>query len=223
MLVIEKFPFHDEIYDFDCGHTSLLSVAEYWTRKPVDRTCLFSLGEHVENRMQSTEHSGKKTIEEGLSPEGIIRCAKHFGLTGELINNSSFQNILYFLKQGVPVICGCVVQVPNDEHYTDNIAIDPNGKRINGQVLFDSKGRRLLADPKLAKKSEIRLFATHYLVTIGYNQKREEVIVSDPNRFDPYVHLPSKDFEWSRRINPHISGLIIPLWPKGYELNKKPH
>ena len=84
---------------------------------------------------------GGSSIKKGTPIKGLIKAAKHFGFKSFSKKNSSFSDIKYFIKKGIPVIIDWFLE--DEGHYS--VVVDINKKSI------------VLMDPSLAGKRKIAL------------------------------------------------------------------
>ena len=79
--------------------------------------------------------------EKGTSMKGLAKAAKHFGFRTFLKKNSTFNDLRYFIKKGIPVMVDWFLE--DEGHYS--IVVDMDRKNI------------ILMDPTLKGKRKIPL------------------------------------------------------------------
>ncbi len=75
--------------------------------------------------------------EKGTSIEGLIKAVKHFGFNVFVKENSTLNDLKYFIKRNIPVIVDWFAE--DDGHYS--VVVDINKKNV---VLMDPALRKIL-------------------------------------------------------------------------------
>ena len=92
-------PYRRQIKSF-CGPASLKIVLDYYGVSVTEK--------------EIAEVAGA-TIEAGVSPEGLVKAAKHFGFNAFLKEGSTLYDLRYYLDKKIPVIVDWFWE--NDGHY----------------------------------------------------------------------------------------------------------
>ena len=105
-----------------CGPASLKMILDYY---------------RVSVSEQDLAKAAGATKEKGTSVQGLIKAAKRFGFKVFLKENSTLNDLKYFIKRNIPVIVDWFAE--DDGHYS--IVVDINKKEV---VLMDPALRKIL-------------------------------------------------------------------------------
>lgn len=113
------------------------------------------------------------TREAGASPEGLVKAAEHFGFEAFSKENSTLDDLRYYLNKKIPVIVDWFWE--NDGHY--------------GVVIGMDKKNIIFRDPSLwrIKKMPLEMFLEVWFDFVGKERKRKYmleqlIIVATPKK-----------------------------------------